>query len=119
MGQIQELLHKRPADFAVVSGDDALTLPMMVCGGQGVISVASNMFVKEMVEMTHAMLEGDMARALKVHNSCSLLCEPVHRDKSCPNKDYMAAKGLMDEVFRLPLCELKPQNKEKLLATFV
>ncbi|MFA7642790.1 MAG: 4-hydroxy-tetrahydrodipicolinate synthase [Sphaerochaetaceae bacterium] len=119
MGQIQDLLHKRPADFSVVSGDDALTLPMMACGAQGIISVASNMFPAEMVAMTHAMLEGNLEKALGMHNRLyPFFVNQFIETNPVPIKTYMASKDMLQEVFRLPLCELRPQNKEKLLATF-
>ena len=119
MGHIQELLLKKPETFSVLSGDDAFTLPLMVCGGQGVVSVASNMFPAEMVEMTHAMLEADMDKALKMHNHLfPFFVNQFIETNPVPIKTYMAAQGLMEEVFRLPLCELHPKNREKLLATF-
>ena len=119
MGHIQELLLKKPKTFSVLSGDDAFTLPLMVCGGQGVVSVASNMFPAEMVEMTHAMLEADMDKALKMHNHLfPFFVNQFIETNPVPIKTYMAAQGLMEEVFRLPLCELHPKNREKLLATF-
>ena len=119
MGHIQELLLKKPETFSVLSGDDAFTLPLMVCGGQGVVSVASNMFPAEMVEMTHAMLEADMGKALKMHNHLfPFFVNQFIETNPVPIKTYMAAQGLMEEVFRLPLCELHPKNREKLLATF-
>lgn len=119
MAQIQDLLHRKPESFAVLSGDDALTLPLMVCGGQGVVSVASNMFPREMVGMTHAMLDGDMRTALKMHNHLQpFFVNQFIETNPVPIKTYMAAKGLMEEVFRLPLCELRPENRKTLLATF-
>lgn len=119
IAQVQELLYKKPDDFSVLSGDDAFTLPLMVCGGQGIVSVASNMFCKEMVEMTHAMLEGDMEKALRMHDHLyPFFVNEFIETNPVPIKTYLAAKGLMEEVFRLPLCELTPQNKDTLLATY-
>ncbi len=119
MGQIQDLLHKRPADFAVLSGDDALTLPMMVCGAQGIISVASNMFPAEMVKMTHAAAAGDYKTALEMYNWIyPFFVNQFIETNPVPVKTYMASKGMLEEVFRLPLVPLKAVNKEKLLATF-
>lgn len=119
MGQIQDLLHKRPADFVVLSGDDALTLPMMVCGAQGIISVASNMFPAEMVKMTHAAAAGDYKTALEMYNWIyPFFVNQFIETNPVPVKTYMASKGMLEEVFRLPLVPLKAVNKEKLLATF-
>lgn len=119
MSQIEDLLNKRPATFSVLSGDDALTLPMVACGAQGIISVASNMFPKEMVDMTHAALKGDMRMAQQIHNHLyPFFVNQFIETNPVPIKTYMASKGMMEEVFRLPLCELREQNKKTLLATF-
>ncbi|MDX9809692.1 MAG: 4-hydroxy-tetrahydrodipicolinate synthase [Sphaerochaetaceae bacterium] len=119
MGQIQDLLHRRPHDFAVLSGDDALTLPMMACGAQGIISVASNMFPAEMVKMTHAAAKGDFKTALEVHNWIyPFFVNQFIETNPVPVKTYMASKGMLEEIFRLPLVPLKAKNKETLLATF-
>ena len=119
MSQIEDLLNKRPTTFSVLSGDDALTLPMVACGAQGIISVASNMFPKEMVDMTHAALAGDMRKALQIHNHLyPFFVNQFIETNPVPIKTYMAGKGMMEEVFRLPLCELREQNRKTLLATF-
>jgi hypothetical protein len=68
MGQILDLLNRKPEGLSVLSGDDALTLPMMVCGGNEAISVTINMFPGEMADMVHRFLEGDTAGAEAVHN---------------------------------------------------
>lgn len=119
MSQIEDLLNKRPTTFSVLSGDDALTLPMVACGAQGIISVASNMFPKEMVDMTHAALAGEMRNALQIHNHLyPFFVNQFIETNPVPIKTYMASKGMMEEVFRLPLCELREQNRKTLLATF-
>jgi len=119
MGQIQDLLHRKPADFSVLSGDDALTLPMMVCGAQGIISVASNMFPAEMVKMIHAAAEGDFKTALEVYNWIyPFFVNQFIETNPVPVKTYMASKGMLEEVFRLPLVPLNTLHKETLLATF-
>ena len=119
MSQIEDLLNKRPTTFSVLSGDDALTLPMVACGAQAIISVAGNMFPKEMVDMTHAALAGDMRKALQIHNHLyPFFVNQFIETNPVPIKTYMASKGMMEEVFRLPLCELREQNRKTLLATF-
>ncbi|HPE94306.1 MAG: 4-hydroxy-tetrahydrodipicolinate synthase [Spirochaetales bacterium] len=119
MAQIQDLLHRKPAGFSVLSGDDALTLPMMACGAQGIISVASNMFPAEMVKMTHAAASGDFKTALDVYNHLyPFFVNQFIETNPVPVKTYMASKGLLEEVFRLPLVPLTTLHKETLLATF-
>ena len=119
MSQIQDLLYKRPKEFAVLSGDDSLTLPMMVCGAEGIISVASNMFPKEMVAMTHAMLDKDLSKALEIHNWIyPFFVNQFIESNPVPIKTYMAEKGMVKEIFRLPLCQLRPENRKILINTF-
>jgi len=116
---IMELLNRRPAGFSVLSGDDALTLPLMGCGGEGVISVASNMFPREMVELTESLLKGDYDHAKEIHNRLyPFFINQFIETNPVPIKTYMASQGLMEEIFRLPLCPLKEGNRKVLLSTF-
>src|SRR5579871_4555057 len=67
MSQMAEICHAVPQDFLVLSGDDALTLPLMAIGGRGIISVASNVAPAEMVQMVEAAERGDFAGARRWH----------------------------------------------------
>jgi len=119
MSQILELLRNRPSDFSILSGDDALTLPMIAGGGQGVISVASNMFPKKMAELTHLLLDGNISDARSIHQFLyPFFVNQFIETNPVPIKTYMAAHGLCKDVVRLPLCELKEENRLKLLSTF-
>lgn len=119
MGQILGLLNRRPEGFSVLSGDDALTLPMMACGAQGIISVASNMFPREMADMVHLAFQGKFAEAMVIHNHLyPFFVNQFIETNPVPIKTYMASKGMLDEVFRLPLCELRGENRKILLSTF-
>ena len=114
-----ELLNKRPAEFSILSGDDALTLPLMTCGGDGIISVASNMFPKEMVNLTELLLAGKIEESQELHNRLfPFFVNQFIETNPVPIKTYMAAKGLIREVFRLPLCGMEKETKETLLKTF-
>jgi 4-hydroxy-tetrahydrodipicolinate synthase len=119
MNHILDLLRNRPADFSVLSGDDALTLPMVASGGQGIISVASNMFPKEMAELTHLLLDGNITEARLIHqNLYPFFVNQFIETNPVPIKTFMATHGLCKDVVRLPLCELKEENRLKLLSTF-
>lgn len=105
-------------DIEVLSGDDALTLPMMVLGAVGVISVASNIIPAEVSRLVSAALAGrwDEARRLhyqyyRVFNDLFLETNPV------PVKAALAMMGRIDEVYRLPLCEMSEANRNKLKQT--
>ncbi len=104
-------------DITVLSGDDALTLPMMSVGASGVISVAANVIPKVMVELVAAALAGhwDAARTLhmcyyRVMTGFFLDTNPV------PVKTALALLGLCEEVFRLPLCPMETSLRERLHA---
>jgi len=105
-------------DITVLSGDDSLTLPMMAVGAKGIVSVTSNLIPGEMSMMVRAALDGDFAKALEYHRKYY----PFFRDQfietnPIPIKAAMAMAGLIAEEYRLPLCELSPEHREKLAAT--
>jgi 4-hydroxy-tetrahydrodipicolinate synthase len=117
--QIIDLMSRVPEDFSVLSGDDALTLPMIALGGHGIISVASNMFVSEMSRLVHEALDGNYAVAREVHNHLHpFFVNEFIETNPVPIKTYMADAGLLKEVFRLPLAPLREHNKEILLNTY-
>ena len=104
LGQIGEILLHRPDGFAVYSGDDAMTLPLLSLGSDGVVSVISNALPEPISELTAAGLEGDLATARERHfellpamKACFLETNPV------PIKDVCAALGWMEPHVRLPL----------------
>jgi 4-hydroxy-tetrahydrodipicolinate synthase len=105
-----------PPDFLVLSGDDAITLPLMVIGGRGVISVASNEIPSEMVRMVEAAERGDFAAARAVHTRILPLMQVNFVESNpLPVKAAMAAMGLLDEVYRLPMCPPKPESRDKIV----
>jgi 4-hydroxy-tetrahydrodipicolinate synthase len=105
-------------DITVLSGDDSLTLPMMAVGASGVISVASNIFPADIVELTKLALAGDFAGALAVHRRLySLFTDLFIESNPIPVKAAMADMGLIAEEYRLPLCEMAPANRQRLRAT--
>ena len=105
-------------DLPVMCGDDSLTVPMMVVGAKGVISVASNFLPKELKEMVDACTAGDYAKALTIHNKYFRLFKDLFIESNpIPVKAAMNMMGLIEEEYRLPLCPLQPGNREKLKAT--
>ncbi|MBI3987860.1 MAG: 4-hydroxy-tetrahydrodipicolinate synthase [Lentisphaerae bacterium] len=104
--------------ITVLSGDDALTLPMMIVGAKGVVSVASNVAPKAIAEMVHFALNGNWEEARKLHmNYYGLMADLFLDTNPIPVKAAMAMMGLIEEVYRLPLSPLGPRLKEKLLET--
>jgi 4-hydroxy-tetrahydrodipicolinate synthase len=116
MTQMCEVARAVPPDFIVLSGDDALTLPLMAVGGHGIISVASNEIPREMVQMVEAAERNDFAAARKIHARILPLMQINFIEANpVPVKAAMAAMGLLDEVYRLPMVSPKAESKEKIL----
>jgi 4-hydroxy-tetrahydrodipicolinate synthase len=115
--QVCEICKAVPSDFIVLSGDDALTLPIMAVGGRGVISVVSNEIPREMVEMTEAAERDEFAAARTIHTRIMPLMQ-INFVESNPGpvKAAMAAMGLLEEMYRLPVTPPRPDSKEKILA---
>ncbi len=104
--------------IGVLSGDDALTLPMMSAGAVGVISVASNVVPEVLVELVHAVQEGRWDDARAIHLAHHKLFSDLFLDTNpLPVKAAMAMKGLCKEVYRLPLCEMDDVLRTRLQAT--
>ncbi|MCX7655204.1 MAG: 4-hydroxy-tetrahydrodipicolinate synthase [Treponemataceae bacterium] len=103
--------------FAVLSGDDAFTLPLAVLGGDGVISVVSNLVPKRIVELCQACQQGDFAEARRKHYELLPLFKGAFIETNpIPIKTAMGWLGLPAGPLRLPLCELEKNNIEKLKA---
>jgi 4-hydroxy-tetrahydrodipicolinate synthase len=116
MTQMCEACRAVPSDFIVLSGDDALTLPLMAVGGRGIISVASNQIPAEMVEMVDAAERGDFAAARAVHARILPLMQINFVEANPgPVKAAMAAMGLLEEVYRLPMVSPRSESREKIL----
>jgi 4-hydroxy-tetrahydrodipicolinate synthase len=114
--QMCEICRAVPPDFLVLSGDDALTLPLMAVGGRGIISVASNEIPAEMVQMVEAAERNDFAAARQIHaRIVPLLLVNFIEANPIPVKAAMAAMGLLDEVYRLPMVAPKAESREKIV----
>ncbi len=115
LSQMMDVIKELPKDFTVLSGDDNLTLPLMALGGKGVISVASNIVPKEMHELTEHALNKRFEEARKIHYNLLPLFKGIFIETNpIPIKAALAMKGMIKEIYRLPLCEMKAENKEKL-----
>jgi 4-hydroxy-tetrahydrodipicolinate synthase len=113
--QIASMVGHLPEDFVVLSGDDALALPIIALGGQGVISVASNEIPAEMTELVRACRENKFEQARRLQRKYLPLMEVNFIESSpIPVKSAMAAMGLLEAVWRLPLCAPRPENEEKI-----
>jgi 4-hydroxy-tetrahydrodipicolinate synthase len=115
VAQIASMVAHLPEDFVVLSGDDALALPIIALGGKGVISVVSNEIPAEMTELVRACRENNFERARRLQRRYLPLMEVNFIESSpIPVKAAMAVMGLLEPVWRLPLCAPRPENEEKI-----
>jgi 4-hydroxy-tetrahydrodipicolinate synthase len=120
--QMMNVLDRTPDDFLVLSGDDMLTFPLLALGGDGVVSVLSNLLPAEVSSMVAAAANGDWDKARQIHfrllpmlHACLIETNPI------PIKTALALRGIVREQFRLPLCPMQSHNRrtlEELLAGF-
>lgn len=117
VAQMAAILNCVPAEFLVLSGDDALTLPLLALGGHGVISVASNEIPAEMTRLTQLALAGDFDGARQIHRRYHVLMEINFVESNpIPVKMAMAEMGLLEPSWRLPLVPPKAENRAKIHA---
>lgn len=104
-------------DFIMMSGDDGMTLPCMSVGGRGVISVIANLVPDKVVSLTKAALANDLEEARKIHHYLYPLSKAAfYESNPIPIKEAMAMAGLIEPEFRLPLCRMGDENRERLRA---
>jgi 4-hydroxy-tetrahydrodipicolinate synthase len=116
IAQMAAILNCVPEDFVVLSGDDAITLPLIALGGRGVISVVSNEIPAEMTEMVRLAQRGNIWGAREIHRRFHPLME-VNFVESNPGpvKTALAEMGLLEPVWRLPLVAPKRENRERIV----
>lgn len=120
MHQMCDVIASKKKGFSVLSGDDNLSLELIKNGGDGVISVASNIFPREMTEMIHAALDGNFEKADRLNawfadffKVCFIETNPI------PIKTAMAYAGHCKEIFRLPICSLEKEEHRNALLSIV
>jgi 4-hydroxy-tetrahydrodipicolinate synthase len=117
VSQMAAILNAVPDDFIVLSGDDAITLPVISLGGRGVISVVSNEIPAEMSRLTRLALQGDFLGARAIHRRFHPLMEINFVESNpIPVKAAMADMGLLKPVWRLPLVAPKTENQARVRA---
>lgn len=115
--QMCEIYASVPEDFLLLGGDDPLTVAVMAIGGRGIISVASNAAPAEMVQIMEMAEKGDFAAARRLHTWLLPLIQVNFIEANpIPVKAAMAAMGLLEEVYRLPLVAPSPGAREKIMA---
>lgn len=119
--QIAVILRDRPAGFAVLSGDDVWTLPMMVLGGDGVVSVAANELPEAMVALCAAAAGGAWGGARAIHERLLPLLRAnfAGGPNPVPAKAALGMMGLIDDVLRQPLLPLEPSARPRLARALI
>jgi 4-hydroxy-tetrahydrodipicolinate synthase len=114
ISQMAAIIAKVPESFSVFSGDDAIALPLIALGGHGLISVVSNEIPAEMTSLVQHALRNDFAAARRLQQRYLPLIEVNFLETNpLPVKAAMAEMGLLEPVWRLPLCPPKPETVEK------
>ena len=117
IAQMTQVIQQMPEEFTVLSGDDALTLPLVAMGGRGLISVVSNEIPAEMTRLVQSCLEGEFATARAMLRKILPLIEVNFIETNpTPVKAAMAEMGLLEAVWRLPLVPPRPENLAKIRA---
>ena len=115
ISQITQVIQQVPEEFLVLSGDDAITLPLVAMGGRGIISVASNEIPAEMTHLARLCLAGKFEEARLMQRKWLPLLEVNFIETNPgPVKAALAEMGLLEPVFRLPLVPPRPENLAKI-----
>jgi 4-hydroxy-tetrahydrodipicolinate synthase len=117
ISQMAAVCHNLPESFDVLSGDDALTIPLISLGGRGLISVVSNQIPGEMTKLVQLAMAGDLAGARVLQKKWFPLMEVNFIESNpIPVKATLAMMGLCEPVYRLPMCAPLPHNWAKIEA---
>lgn len=113
--QQMEILRVAPPGFRVLSGDDSWTFALMALGAVGVISVVSNEAPDRVARLAHEMLAGHLEQARRLHfELLALFRANFYETNPIPVKAAMAMMGLIEEVYRLPMVPMRPENRARL-----
>ncbi|MBL7944053.1 MAG: 4-hydroxy-tetrahydrodipicolinate synthase [Flavobacteriales bacterium] len=115
MEQIMTIIKEKPKDFMVISGDDAITLPLLACGADGVISVVGNAFPKEFGAMVHHGLKNEMNEARVLHYRLLQIIQHLFVEGNPAGiKEVLAHLDICENYTRLPLVPVSQATSEKL-----
>jgi 4-hydroxy-tetrahydrodipicolinate synthase len=113
MNQIMYIIKHKPEDFLVISGDDAITLPLMAVGVDGLISVVGNAFPKQMARMVHLAQEGNFAEAAQIHSKLLDITQACFTEGSPAGvKAFLALQDRLEYYLRLPLTRVSKEHAE-------
>lgn len=115
MEQIMQIIREKPEGFEVISGDDALTLPLIACGAIGVISVIANAYPSHFSSMVNLCLEGKFKEARPIHEKLIPAIQTIFAEGSPSGvKTYLTAMGIVQYNFRLPVVGVSDNLKQQI-----
>jgi 4-hydroxy-tetrahydrodipicolinate synthase len=113
--QINQIIKNKPADFMVISGDDPVTLPMIACGADGLVSVVANAYPKDYSDMVRLCLQGKFTEALVLHHRYTDIIASMFAEGSPSGvKAYLSEMGLCLNTFRMPVWKVSDKHHEKI-----
>ncbi len=116
-GRVGELVRRRPEGFAVLSGDDALTLPFMALGAEGVISVVGNVVPGAMARLVESLASGDLETGQRLHDALLPLMDAMFVESNpIPVKAALAHRDRIRNVLRLPLVPIAEPHRKTVVA---
>lgn len=119
IAQVMQILRNKPEKFAVISGDDSLTFPMIALGASGVISVMANALPKEMSQMVKFALKGDVKKALPLHNRMLPLMNAIFEEGNPSGiKALLEIEGFIGNTLRMPLVKVSKPLYNKLSSLY-
>ena len=115
MNQIMKIIKHKPTDFMVISGDDAITLPLLAVGADGVISVVANAYPHEMAQLVHLGMDGRFDEAQHYHHQLLDIIQACFKEGSPAGiKAFLTLQGKMEYYLRLPLCRVSDELQRKI-----
>ncbi len=115
LDQITKIVRDAPENFSMLSGEDAINLPIMACGGVGTVSVTANVVPDKVHEMVEHCLQGEFDKAKKIHLYLRDLNKMMFIETNpIPAKEALYMMGKLEKEFRLPLCTMSDANRAKL-----
>jgi 4-hydroxy-tetrahydrodipicolinate synthase len=115
LDQMSRIRQLCPVNFDLISGDDSLTLPILSIGGTGIISVVANIVPKDVANLVNEFEKGNIKKAREIHYKLLPLIKAIFMETNpIPVKTAMGLLGMCEPDLRLPLCEMLPENLEKL-----
>jgi 4-hydroxy-tetrahydrodipicolinate synthase len=113
--QINQIIKNKPADFMVISGDDPVTLPMIACGAEGLVSVVANAYPKDYSDLVRLCLQGKFTEAQILHHRYTDIIASMFSEGSPSGvKAYLSEMGLCLNTFRMPVWKVSDKHHEKI-----